>query len=164
MNDYYDVNIKKWRLQEIEKSLAEHTDCTYAFYKDVLANKASIPINTIFQSMLTSKTNFYDSSILSWNPFLPRQILWLYTQPSHSSQTWYTPDSYLSSALYSPAPYRHQTGIPHLPGFAHTVVILLSRLCHSIISVPSPSFVVTLEACSPSLAYNQFPRQLLFVN
>ena len=71
MNDYYDMNIKEWRLQEIVKCLAEHTDCTYVFYKDVLANKASTPINTIFQSTLTSETNFYNSPILSWNPFLP---------------------------------------------------------------------------------------------
>ena len=42
MNDYYDVSIKKWRLQEIEKCLAEHTDSTYKFYKDDLANKAII--------------------------------------------------------------------------------------------------------------------------
>ena len=42
MNDYYDVNIKEWRLQEIEKYVAEHTDSTYVFYKDDLANKAII--------------------------------------------------------------------------------------------------------------------------
>lgn len=42
MNDYYDVGIKEWYLQEIEKCLAEHTDCTYVFYKDVLVNKAII--------------------------------------------------------------------------------------------------------------------------
>ena len=42
MNDYYDVSIKEWRLQEIEKCVAEHTDSTYVFYKDDLANKAAI--------------------------------------------------------------------------------------------------------------------------
>ena len=42
MNNYYDVNIKKWRLKEIEKCVAEHNDSTYVFYKDDLANKAII--------------------------------------------------------------------------------------------------------------------------
>ena len=42
MNDYYDVNIKEWRLQEIEKCVSEHSDSTYVFYKDDLANKAII--------------------------------------------------------------------------------------------------------------------------
>ena len=42
MNDYYDVNIKKWRLNEIEKCLAKHPDSTYTFYQDDLANKAVI--------------------------------------------------------------------------------------------------------------------------
>jgi len=42
MNDYYDVSIKEWRLQEIEKCVTEHTDSTYVFYKDDLANKTII--------------------------------------------------------------------------------------------------------------------------
>lgn len=42
MNDYYDVNIKKWRLKEIEKCLGEHEDSTYTFYEDDLANKSII--------------------------------------------------------------------------------------------------------------------------
>ena len=42
MNNYYDVNIKEWRLKEIEKCAAEHNDSTYVFYKDDLANKAII--------------------------------------------------------------------------------------------------------------------------
>lgn len=42
MNDYYDVSIKEWRLREIEKCIAEHTDSTYVFYKDDIANKVSI--------------------------------------------------------------------------------------------------------------------------
>ena len=42
MNDYYDVSIKEWRLEEIEKCLKEHTDSSYVFYKDDLANKAII--------------------------------------------------------------------------------------------------------------------------
>lgn len=42
LNDYYDVSIKEWRLHEIEKCVAEHTDSTYVFYKDDLANKAII--------------------------------------------------------------------------------------------------------------------------
>ena len=40
MNDYYDVSIKEWRLEEIEKCLKEHSDSSYVFYKDDLANKA----------------------------------------------------------------------------------------------------------------------------
>ena len=35
MNDYYDVNIKEWRLQEIKKCVSEHSDSTYVFYKDL---------------------------------------------------------------------------------------------------------------------------------
>ena len=42
MNDYYDVNIKEWRLKEIEKCAAVHSDSTYVFYRDDLANKAAI--------------------------------------------------------------------------------------------------------------------------
>lgn len=42
MNDYYDVNIKEWRLKEIEKCTAVHSDSTYVFYRDDLANKAAI--------------------------------------------------------------------------------------------------------------------------
>ena len=42
VNDYYDVSIKEWRLREIEKCVDEHSDSTYIFYKDDLANKAII--------------------------------------------------------------------------------------------------------------------------
>lgn len=42
MNDYYDVNIKEWRLQEIKKCVSEHSDSTYVFYKDDLADKTVI--------------------------------------------------------------------------------------------------------------------------
>ena len=42
MNDYYDVNIKEWRLKEIEKCLSEHPESTYAFYKNDLSDKAII--------------------------------------------------------------------------------------------------------------------------
>lgn len=42
MNDYYDVSIKEWRLQEIEKCVSEHSDSSYVFYRDDLANKAII--------------------------------------------------------------------------------------------------------------------------
>ncbi|WP_297688479.1 GDP-mannose 4,6-dehydratase [uncultured Anaerococcus sp.] len=42
MNDYYDVNIKKWRLEEIERCLGTHDDSTYTFYQDDIANKAII--------------------------------------------------------------------------------------------------------------------------
>lgn len=38
MNDYYDVSIKEWRLEEIEKCLKERSDSSYVFYKDDLAN------------------------------------------------------------------------------------------------------------------------------
>lgn len=42
MNDYYDVSIKEWRLAEIEKCAAKHTDSTYRFYKGDLSDKAVI--------------------------------------------------------------------------------------------------------------------------
>lgn len=42
MNDYYDVSIKKWRLEEIEKEVKNHPDSSYVFYKDDLSNKAII--------------------------------------------------------------------------------------------------------------------------
>ena len=47
MNDYYDVNIKKWRLSEIEKCLNLHQDSSYTFYQEDLANK--IVIDDIFK-------------------------------------------------------------------------------------------------------------------
>lgn len=39
MNDYYDVNIKEWRLTEIEKSVKEHSDSSYVLIKGDLADK-----------------------------------------------------------------------------------------------------------------------------
>lgn len=42
MNDYYDVTIKEWRLKEIETCVSEHSDSTYTFYRDDLANKTII--------------------------------------------------------------------------------------------------------------------------
>lgn len=42
MNDYYDVNIKEWRLAEIEKCAAEHSSSDYIFVKGDLADKTLI--------------------------------------------------------------------------------------------------------------------------
>ena len=42
MNDYYDVSIKEYRLSEIEKLAAEHTDCSWIFVKGNLADRALI--------------------------------------------------------------------------------------------------------------------------
>ena len=42
MNEYYDVNIKDWRLEEIKKCATEHADSTYKFIKGDLADKALI--------------------------------------------------------------------------------------------------------------------------
>ncbi|WP_270829173.1 NAD-dependent epimerase/dehydratase family protein [Enterococcus faecalis] len=42
MNDYYDVSIKKWRLNEIEKCVSEHVESTYVFYKGDLADNTII--------------------------------------------------------------------------------------------------------------------------
>lgn len=42
MNDYYDVSIKEWRLAEIEKCVAQHSESTYQFYKGDLADKSLI--------------------------------------------------------------------------------------------------------------------------
>ena len=42
VNNYYDVSIKEWRLSEIEKCAAKHTDSTYQFYKGDLSDKAII--------------------------------------------------------------------------------------------------------------------------
>ena len=38
MNDYYDVSIKEWRLQEIEKCVSEHSDSSYVFYRKTFVN------------------------------------------------------------------------------------------------------------------------------
>lgn len=42
MNDYYDVSLKYWRLSEIEKSLAEHPNTCYKFYRGDLADRTLI--------------------------------------------------------------------------------------------------------------------------
>ena len=42
MNDYYDVSIKEYRLQQIEKMAAAHADCEWIFIKGNLADKALI--------------------------------------------------------------------------------------------------------------------------
>lgn len=41
LNDYYDVSLKKWRLNEIEK-FAKYSDCTYSFIKGDLSDKLLI--------------------------------------------------------------------------------------------------------------------------
>ncbi|WP_322874355.1 NAD-dependent epimerase/dehydratase family protein [Clostridium perfringens] len=46
MNDYYDVSIKEWRLNEIEKEVKNHKDSTWKFIKGSIANK--ILIDEIF--------------------------------------------------------------------------------------------------------------------
>ena len=42
MNDYYDVSIKEYRLAEIEKLAAEHSDCTWEFVRGNLADRGLI--------------------------------------------------------------------------------------------------------------------------
>lgn len=42
MNDYYDVSIKEWRLNEIEKEVKNHKDSTWKFIKGSIANKTLI--------------------------------------------------------------------------------------------------------------------------
>lgn len=42
LNDYYDVNIKHWRLSEINTCVSEHPDSFYQFYQGDLADKALI--------------------------------------------------------------------------------------------------------------------------
>ena len=42
MNDYYDVSIKEWRLQEVKNAFLSTPNSTYIFYKDDLANTAVI--------------------------------------------------------------------------------------------------------------------------
>ena len=42
MNDYYDVSIKEYRLREIEKVAASHSDCCWEFVKGSIADKALV--------------------------------------------------------------------------------------------------------------------------
>lgn len=42
MNDYYDVTIKEWRLDEIDKCVNEHADSKYIFYQGDISDKALI--------------------------------------------------------------------------------------------------------------------------
>ena len=42
MNDYYDVSIKEYRLQQIEKAAVTHADCEWIFIKGNLADKVLI--------------------------------------------------------------------------------------------------------------------------
>lgn len=42
MNDYYDVSIKEYRLQQIEKSAGEHTEYSWTFVKGSIADKALV--------------------------------------------------------------------------------------------------------------------------
>ncbi len=46
VNDYYDVGIKEFRLSEIEKAVAEHSECSWRFVKGNIADKQLI--NTLF--------------------------------------------------------------------------------------------------------------------
>ena len=47
MNDYYDVNIKEWRLEEINKELENHENSSFTFIKGNIADKELI--NQIYQ-------------------------------------------------------------------------------------------------------------------
>lgn len=42
LNDYYDVNIKTWRLSEIEKEALKHTESSWKFIKGTIADKLLI--------------------------------------------------------------------------------------------------------------------------
>lgn len=42
MNDYYDVSIKEWRLEQIEKEVEKHSDSTWTFIKGSIADKSLI--------------------------------------------------------------------------------------------------------------------------
>ena len=42
MNDYYDVSIKEWRLQEIDACASEHADSTWTFIRGSIADRALI--------------------------------------------------------------------------------------------------------------------------
>ena len=42
VNDYYDVKIKEWRLQEIEKEAEKHQKLTWKFIKGSIADKSLI--------------------------------------------------------------------------------------------------------------------------
>ncbi|MFW0906595.1 GDP-mannose 4,6-dehydratase [Clostridium perfringens] len=42
MNDYYDVNIKEWRLKEIEKEVKKHENSTWNFIKGSISDKALV--------------------------------------------------------------------------------------------------------------------------
>ena len=42
MNDYYDVNIKEWRLKEIEKLASEKSQCSYFCINGDLADKETV--------------------------------------------------------------------------------------------------------------------------
>lgn len=42
MNDYYDVSIKEWRLNEIDKEVKNHKDSTWKFIKGSIADKTLI--------------------------------------------------------------------------------------------------------------------------
>lgn len=46
MNDYYDVSIKEWRLEQIEASVKEHSDSNWCFVKGDIADAALI--NSLF--------------------------------------------------------------------------------------------------------------------
>ena len=47
MNDYYDVSIKEWRLEEINKELQKHENSSFTFIKGNIADKELI--NKIYQ-------------------------------------------------------------------------------------------------------------------
>lgn len=42
MNDYYDVSLKEWRLEEIKKVLKKKTNSSFTFYKEDISNKEFI--------------------------------------------------------------------------------------------------------------------------
>lgn len=42
LNDYYDVNIKEWRLSEIDKCAVQHPESKYTFIKGDLSDKSTV--------------------------------------------------------------------------------------------------------------------------
>ena len=42
MNDYYDVSLKEWRLEQIEEEVKNHPDSSFTFVKGNIADKALV--------------------------------------------------------------------------------------------------------------------------
>ena len=78
MNDYYDVSIKEYRLEQIERSAAEHPESSWEFIKGSIADKGFCSCIRVLSFCI----NIRNEATLPVYPFLQIiSCIWGYVNP-----------------------------------------------------------------------------------